>query len=293
MPGPDLRDTLLVEDFDLAATLGSGQVFHWHAVDGGFVGLVGDQPLAVSQPEAKRLLVSPGGAAMATRYFALDHDLSKIRGTLPRGDPHLRRAVRFASGLRILRQPHWECLASFITSSLKQVAHIRQMSLLLRRRFGRCVAVVDGVELYSYPTPSALAEAGEAALRECGLGYRAKFLHQTAMLVARGDFDLDSVARLDDAAALAKLVTLPGVGPKIAQCALLFAWERLGVFPIDVWIERALRERYFAGARRPPSSRDLRRFAEDHFGPCRGYAQQWLFHHARTGGVFPRRRKRG
>jgi N-glycosylase/DNA lyase len=291
--GDTKMDTLVVQDFDLAASLGSGQVFHWHAAQDKFAGLVGDRLLVVSQPDPGRLLVSPGGAELARDYFALDHDLPMIRATLPADDEHLRRAVQYASGLRILRQPRWECLASFITSSLKQVAHIRQISLLLRRRFGRRMASIDGVEFFSYPTPRALAEAGETALRECGLGYRAKFLHQTAALIANGGLDLDSIADLDDAAALEKLVALPGVGPKIAQCALLFAWERLGVFPIDVWIERALRELYFSKKRRAPSSKDLRRFAEDHFGPYRGYAQQWLFHHARTGGIFPRRRKRG
>ncbi len=124
-----------------------------------------------------------------------------------------------------------------------------------------------GEDLFSYPTPEALAGAGEAELRACGLGYRAKFLHQTAARIAEGAFDLEAVAQLDDAAAADKLCELSGVGPKIAQCALLFAWERLGVFPIDVWIERALREIYFAEARRPPSSKKLREFAWRHFGP--------------------------
>jgi N-glycosylase/DNA lyase len=288
-----MTESIAVSDFDLAATLGSGQVFHWHRSGEGFLGLVGAEPLTVSQPAPGLLEVGRGQADLARRYFALDHDLEKIRLTLPGDDEHLRRALEFAPGLRILRQPHWECLATFITSSLKQVAHIRQISLLLRRRFGRHVATVGEVELHAYPTPRALADAGEAALRACGLGYRARFLQQTAARVADGAFDLEAVAELEDAAALEKLCELPGVGPKIAQCSLLFAWERLGLFPIDVWIERALRELYFAKARRPPASRKLRDFAWRHFGPYRGYAQQWLFHHARTSGTFSRKRKDG
>lgn len=293
MPAVEVMDTLAAEDFDLAATLGSGQVFHWHRVGGTFIGLAGDLPLVVSQPESGMMCVSGGGAEPARRYFALDHDLNQIRRTLPKGDVHLRRALKFAPGLRILRQPRWECLATFITSSLKQVAHIRQISLLIRRRFGAHVATIGNVELFSYPTPDALAGAGEPALRACGLGYRAKFLHQTAALIAEGAFELEAVAGLEDAAAVEKLCELPGVGPKIAQCSLLFAWERLGLFPIDVWIERALRELYFAEARRQPSSKVLRDFAWRHFGPYRGYAQQWLFHHARTSGTFSRSRKGG
>jgi N-glycosylase/DNA lyase len=284
--------TIAVSDFDLAATLESGQLFHWHRTEGGFAGLVADEPLFISQPGPDALVVGDGCAGLARRYFALDHDLKSIRGTLPPDDPHLARALEHAPGLRIVRQPRWECLATFITSSLKQVAHIRHMSLTLRSRFGRKIPAPGGLDLFAYPTPQALADAGEQALRACSLGYRAKTLHQTASLIARGEFDLDAVAALDDEAAAAKLCELPGVGPKIAQCVLLFAYERLGAFPIDVWIERALRELYFAKARRKPASRKLREFAWKHFGKYRGYAQQWLFHHARTSGFFGRRRKR-
>jgi len=283
-------ETLQVQEFDLAATLGSGQVFHWHHADGIFTGLVGREILHLSQPDPATLLITPGQAGLATHYLGLDHDLKRIRRTLPKRDPHKKRALKFSPGLRILRQPQWECLATFITSSLKQVAHIRQISLLLRERFGESLTLADGTVLKTYPTPAALAKAGEAALRRCGLGYRAKFLHQTASLIAKGEFKLEDIALLDDDAALAKLCELPGVGPKIAQCTLLFSYERLGTFPIDVWIERALRELYFAGTEEKITSKQLVTFALEHFGPYRGYAQQWLFHHARTSGMFGRRR---
>ena len=282
--------TVYVRDFDLAATLDSGQTFHWHPAAEGFVGTIEGEPVFISQPGPDELVVSDGTADIVRHYFALDHDLGKIRRALPQDDPHLARALEHAPGLRIMRQPKWECLATFITSSLKQVAHIRQMSLAMRRRFGVKVSSTHGVDLYDYPTPQALAEAGEAALRECGLGYRAKTLHQTASLIARGEFDLDAVSPLNDEAACEKLCELPGVGPKIAQCVMLFAYERLGAFPIDVWIERALRELYFARSRRKPKSKKLREFAWKHFGEYRGYAQQWLFHHARTSGFFARRK---
>ena len=137
--------------------------------------------------------------------------------------------------------------------------------------------------IFSYPTPESLARAGETKLRECGLGYRAKFLHQTACRIADGAFDLEHVATLDDDAACAKLCELPGVGPKIAQCSLLFGFERLAMFPIDVWIERMLRELYFRNEVEQIKVGHLRDFAREYFGPYRGYAQQWLFHHGRVG----------
>lgn len=280
-------ESIPVERFDLAATLDSGQVFHWHRDGDLFSGLIGGELLQMMQPEPEWIQVSQGKEALARHYLALDHNLARMNRTMPKGDRHLRRAFKYAPGLRILRQPRWECLATFITSSLKQVAHIRQISLLLRERFGQRVA---DTELMAYPTPQALAEAGEAKLRACGLGYRAKHLHQTASLIASGAFDLEEVAPLDDEAACAKLCELPGVGPKIAQCVLLFSYERLGVFPIDVWIERVLMELYYADSKDPVTSKQLKQFAMEHFGPFRGYAQQWLFHHARTSGHFSKRK---
>lgn len=280
-------DHIPVQRFDLAGTLDSGQVFHWHRESDIFSGLIDGELLQATQPEPDLLCVSKGQEELARHYLALDHNLARMNKTMPKGDPHLRRAFKYAPGLRIMRQPKWECLATFITSSLKQVAHIRQISLLLRERFGQRVA---NTSLMAYPTPQALAEAGEAKLRACGLGYRARHLHQTATLIASGEFDLEAVAALDDDAACAKLCELPGVGPKIAQCVLLFAYERLGVFPIDVWIERVLTELYFGDTRDTVTSRQLREFALKHFGPFRGYAQQWLFHHARTSGHFSKRK---
>ncbi len=282
--------TLDAPGFELTATLESGQVFHWHREGDTFHGLIGGTPVHVRQTKPDSIEAEAGTETLAAHYLALDHDFAKICRTLPKGDTHLRRALKYAPGIRILRQPRWECLATFITSSMKQVAHIRQISLTLRERYGEKIVTGCGAVLHAYPTPAALAKAGEKALRKCALGYRAGFLHQTAARIASGEFDLESVAELPDEAALLRLCELPGVGPKIAQCTLLFSYERLGVFPIDVWIERALRELYFSDAEEKVTSRMLKEFAHDHFGPYRGYAQQWIFHHARTSGILSRKR---
>lgn len=282
--GQPATTRVAVRRFDLAATLGSGQVFHWVPQDSGFLGALDRTPVFLRQSAPDQLEVSAGCEALAARYLALDHDLDAITATFP-VDEALARAVAFAPGLRLLRQPAWECLATFITSSLKQVPHISQISHTLRRRFGEPVAL-GGHTLHAYPTPAALAEAGEAELRRCALGYRARHLAATARLVATGELDLSFLTDpgVPDETALARLTRAPGVGPKVASCVLLFAGQRLGFFPIDVWIERTLRESYFPRRRKfPPGF--LARFAHRHFGPYRGYAQQFLFHHARTGNV--------
>ena len=271
--------------FDLAATLQSGQVFHWHPHQDGWAGLIGDVPVWIAQPRPDLLLVTPGCANLVSHYLGLDHDLPALIASFPPHDLPLRRAIAYCPGLRLIRQPPWECLATFITSSLKQVPHIRNISLTLRQRFGT-PRPSPGLPLqFSYPSPAALAAAGENALRACALGYRAPFLHRTASAIASGLFDLSAVAALPDPEARAALCQLHGVGEKIANCALLFGWQRLAAFPVDVWVERILRQLYFP--HHPETTpRALRDFAHSHFGPAGGYAQQFLFHYARLSGAL-------
>jgi N-glycosylase/DNA lyase len=128
-------------------------------------------------------------------------------------------------------------------------------------------------------------------LRKCALGYRAKNLLVTARSVASGDVDLEKLTALNDIDLRARLCELPGVGAKVANCVMLFAYERLRAFPIDVWIERVLRESYFPRARKLNAAR-LRAFTEGYFGDHGGYAQQYLFHHARTSKAKTRSRGR-
>jgi N-glycosylase/DNA lyase len=267
-------------DFNLDLTLESGQVFHWRKQGRGYAGVIGRKPLFVEQ-DGETLLVSAGCEALASRYFALDHPLPDIYRTFP-SDPTMTTALETCRGLRIIRQPAWECLATFITSSLKQVPHIRQISHAIREAFGSPVRL-DGETLHAYPTAEELSRATEEELRACRLGYRAKHLLATARVVASGGIDLAEMETMDDESALARLCELPGVGPKIANCVLLFAFGRLRAFPIDVWIGRVLKENYFKRKRNVTEKR-MQLFSNTYFGEFGGYAQQYLFHHARTAG---------
>ena len=286
--------------FDLASTLNCGQVFHWQAAGAGWAGAVGDVPVYLEQ-RGETLIVVGGGPAsdghevLAARYLALDHPLAEIVATFP-ADPAMHAAREACRGLRVIRQPAWECVATFITSAMKGVPHIRQMSHALRQRHGERVGTLAGIELFAYPAPAVVAGLAEADLRATGLGWRAPHLLGTARAVRDGAVDLEGLRALDDAELHRALCQLPGVGPKVANCVGLFAYERLGAFPIDVWIARVLREKYFAGETRVTPGR-LREFAAGHFGPFGGYAQQYLFHHARStrarGRPRPMRRVRG
>jgi N-glycosylase/DNA lyase len=271
-------------DFDLARTLDSGQIFHWEKHGVGYVGTIGEKSAYVEQ-SADRLFFSGVSAKIIAQYFALDHPLAEICRSFP-NDPAMCAARDFCKGLRIIRQPRWECLATFITSSMKQVAHIRQMSRVLRSRYGKRERVLD-FEVHSFPTPSRIAKLTEQDLRACALGYRAKNLLATARLVASGEAGLEHWRKLSDESLRAHLCELPGVGAKVANCVMLFAYERLRAFPIDVWIERILKQKYFPRKRKVTGAQ-LRDFCATYFGEHGGYAQQYLFHHARKGGAAPR-----
>jgi N-glycosylase/DNA lyase len=291
-----------VPDFDLAMTLDSGQVFHWEKVDGGFIGTIGERAVYVEQL-GEILRVSRDPEELVRNYFALDHPLAEICASFP-NDPVINAALVYCRGLRIIRQPKWECLATFICSSMKQVAHIRQISQALRKRFGEARTIENGAGrnratwtnkparvdepggesikrvVYTFPSAQRIARASEQELRKCALGYRAKNLLATAQRVTSGAADLEAWSALSDPDLQEKLCALPGVGAKVANCVMLFAYERLRAFPVDVWIERVLRQEYFP-PRKKIAAEQLRTFSQAYFGDHGGYAQQYLFHHAR------------
>ncbi len=278
----DLVEVHYEGTFSLRDTLKSGQVFQWEkSVVGeveGFGGCIGDEaPAFLAQTEDGRIMTSFADVPRVTRYFGLDQSIEKIHESFPLDDVVLQNAIRYCPGIRILRQPAWECLATFITSSLKQVSHIRSISMTLRRRYGRSFECGDRI-FNAYPDPEILSEAGEDELRQCGLGYRAKSLHLAALAVANGEVDLGVIeADISLPDARKELMRLHGVGEKIANCTLLFSGARWNAFPIDVWIERILREHYRKRLKGPK----LQAWAERYFGPNAGYAQQYLFHFAR------------
>ena len=274
----------MATDFDLTRTLDSGQVFHWEEYGDGYAGTIGSNGVYVEQRK-NRLLFTGTTTAVIGNYFALDHPLRQICRSFP-DDPAMCAARDFCAGLRIIRQPRWECLATFITSSMKQVAHIRQISLALRTRYGRRQRIID-YDVHSFPSPRRIAKLTEQDLRGCALGYRAKNLLATARLVTSGDAALEEWSKLSDELLRSRLCELPGVGAKVANCVMLFAYERLRAFPIDVWIERVLKQKYLS-RKRKVTAIQLRAFCETYFGEHGGYAQQYLFHHARKGGAAPR-----
>ena len=293
---------LPVHDYDLSATLDSGQVFRWQrSADGSsassnsWLGVIGNHRVRLAQTHDG--IFAETAAPVENWDWLRDFlqtktDLTAVLKTFPDDEP-MRTAAASCRGLRLLRQEPWECLASFILSSTKQIVQIRQIIALLCERFGEPIcsgglrppsdgtqSAVTDRRYNSFPLPEKIASLTETELRACKMGFRAPHLLAAARQIAEGKLDLEKVRGLALAEARTELMKLHGVGGKIADCVLLFAYGFDSAFPVDVWVERALRQLYFP--RRRVSEKKLRHFAATHFGPHAGYAQQYLFHYMRT-----------
>jgi N-glycosylase/DNA lyase len=282
-PGTDSRRcSFAVRDYDLAATLACGQAFRWRFEDNAWSGVIGRRAVRL-HGDAGIIRAETFEAVedwtWLKHYLQLDLDLRGVLATFPKDVP-LGEAVAYCRGLRLLRQEPWECLASFILSSTKQIVQIQQIIARLCERFGEPASSPGITPIHAFPSAERLAAATEAELRACKMGFRAPYLRAAARLIADGDLDLERLRTASMEQAREQLMALPGVGRKIADCVLLFAYGFPTAFPVDVWVMKALRQLYFAGRR--PGPKRLRDFSETYFGPNAGYAQQYLFHYMRT-----------
>ena len=288
--------TFPVHDYDLAATLNSGQTFRWQLREGWWEGVIGlrwvrlraETVLRTSRKAAENetsVIIAETAEPVndwrwLADYLQVGLNLADILGTFPDDQP-MRLAVAACRGLRLVRQDPWECLASFILSSTKQIVQIQQIVARLCEKFGEQVIVPQNHQpVYCFPLPGGIAAAGESELRACKMGFRAPNLRTAAQMIAGGTVDLGRLSAMPVGDARDALIRLPGVGRKIADCVLLFAYGYQDAFPVDVWVMKALRRLYFP--RRQVSLKRLQKFAATHFGPYAGYAQQYLFHYARV-----------
>lgn len=272
-----------VQDYNLASTLSSGQAFRWREHKGAWIGVIGSHwvrlkadAFAISAQVAEPI----SDWSWLTDYLQLEVELSRVLLTFPNDEP-MRQAVNACRGLRLLRQEPWECLASFILSSTKQIVQIQQIISLLCERFGEPLpAEPEHAPAWSFPSTARVARLSESELRECKMGFRAPYLLGAARAIVDGRFDPERLRQVPLEVARGELMQLTGVGRKIADCVLLFGYGFQSAFPVDVWVAKALRQLYFP--RRRINLPRLQEFAADHFGPYAGYAQQYLFHYMRT-----------
>jgi N-glycosylase/DNA lyase len=226
-------------------------------------------------------------------YFSLDVDLEKIRDSIAQ-DNHIKTALKQFEGLRLVRQEPWTCLIGFECSIQKNIPAIEQMLERMSVRFGE-KRVFDKREFHLFPSVDRLALASEKSLKECGLGFRAKYVQATAQKILDENIDLDSFKVLPYLEARKALLEFCGVGLKVADCVLLFSLDKTEAFPVDIWVKRVIINRYSPKlpeelVKKLQSHPTLTKseyqkigdFAREYFGKYAGYAQEYLYHYERT-----------
>ena len=277
--------------FNSEHTLKCGQAFRWAKHGDWWYGVVSGKIIKLRQtPNKLQFETFPKKASInfVSRYFRLDDDLSHIYSKIDK-DRHIHNAIRNLRGLRILRQEPWECLISYICATYKNIPAIRQMIFHLSKRFGKQMTL-DNHDFYTFPTPKDLATASLQELKSCKLGFRAANISRTSQIIDHKKFDLEALENASYERAKRHLLSLPGVGQKVADCVLLFSTGKLEAFPVDVWMKRTMLKSYpdyfgktFAEKASgitsisPSEYREINSFGRKYFGEYAGYAQEYLF----------------
>ena len=268
-----MQSLKLTVPFNLDLSVSCGQSFRWRKIDEFWYAPVGDAVWKVKQ-EGDVLLYDGASEADLIRYFGLDVPLDDILADVDRDDL-IHSAVSSCRGLRLHRQPTFECLISYICATCANIPGIQMRIENLAKTYGRQLEM-DGMTFYTFPNPKDLACESPENIRLCKVGYRDKYICGASAYAAENPDWADEIFAMDYKEAKKKLMSLPGVGPKVADCVLLFAFEKYEAVPIDVWMERIFRTRYI-GSEKKLSYEKAAVYAREHFGRYAGYAQEYLF----------------
>jgi len=305
--------------FNLPLTIKSGQTSQpaWFEENGYFqeVILVGNKPCLVRIKCESRNVDGPLDVEVESPQkislksvqnkikdvFGLNDDLNEIYEFLT-NDPRLEPTVEFCRGLRVFKaHDPFECVISSITSANNSIIRWNKSVRLIKEKWGDQFRFSSG-DFYTFPSPQKILTLPEHELEElelcggekdldecidnlkaCGVGYRSSYIKQAARMVTE-DLDLNEIARMDYEQAFQTLLRIPGVGPKVADCILLYGFGRYEAFPVDVWISRIISHLYFQGEKIKPDK--IRDFGRERFGKYAGYVQLYLFHYARKSGLL-------
>lgn len=271
--------SLNAKDFDLSHTLECGQVFRWKKEGNAYYGIINNLPTKLEQKENKIIYNSYNSRLTKNSlrsFLGLNDSLPKILKTINK-DRYIARAIRKYNGLRIIRQEPWECLASYITSSQSNIPKINFCLNLLAERFGKRLEF-DGRTFYVFPPAKILAKQKLKSLKLCSLGFHADYLLKAAKLFKPKMPESLSAMHYSDAKS--RLMEFPGIGPKVADCVLLYSLGFANAFPVDRWIKKAMSEWYFP--KEEHTEEQINHFARRYFYPYAGYAQQYLFYARRN-----------
>ena len=273
-----------VKSFEPKHIFECGQCFRWdEEPDGSYTGIVKDNVINVKKVDNTVYFTSLGAddlKNLVDDYFDLGRDYEKIKETLSKIDEYLENSIRYGNGIRILNQDLWETIISFIISANNNIPRIKGIINRISQKYGNKIEW-NGKEYYTFPTVENLAKATVEDLRNLGLGFRDVRVYDTTHKILNKEVDLEKLHQEPDTQKVRDtLLTLSGVGPKVADCILLFSTlKRFDVFPIDVWVRRVMNELYIKNEDETKvNKREIEKLAKEKYGNLEGLAQQYLFY---------------
>lgn len=271
------------KDFEPRHIFDCGQCFRWNIQnDGSYTGIFKNNVLNVKKENNKIIfkgICNDNIIKVINDYFDFDTDYNKIKKELSKVDEYLKESIEFGNGIRILNQDLWETIISFIISANNNIPRIKGIIERISKKHGNKIEW-NNEEYYTFPTPKELSEASIEDLRALGLGFRDKRVYDTTRIILNNEITLKELIEEKDVNILReKLLTLPGVGPKVADCIMLFGLKRFEVFPIDVWVRRVMNDLYIKNEDETKvNKREIEKLAMEKYKNLAGLAQQYLFY---------------
>lgn len=270
--------------FELKDIFECGQCFRFNKeMDGSYIGVVKNNVLRVNKNKNEIQLKSVGQdnlEDLATDYFDLNRDYEKIKNTLSKIDDNMKQSIEYGKGIRILNQDLWETIISFIISANNNIPRIKGIIERMSKTYGKEI-IFEEKSYYTFPEVEELSKADVSDLRKLGLGFRDVRVYETTKLIKEKKVNLEELQQEKDFQKVRNtLLTLPGVGPKVADCILLFSTlKRWEAFPIDVWVRRVMNELYIHNEEESKVKKEqIEKIAYEKFGSLAGIAQQYLFY---------------
>lgn len=271
------------DSFNITHIFECGQCFRWNRIDENtYIGVIKGAVIKVKQEENK--IIFTGNSEKDFKdtinyYFDLKTNYTEYKNKLSNIDDFMEESIKFGDGIRILKQDLWECIISFIISANNNIPRIKKIIERISKEYGKEIEF-EGNIYYEFPTPEELSKASIEDLRALGTGFRDKRIFNTTKMILEKKVDLEKITKFESSEEMREeLLKLDGVGPKVADCILLFSLKRLDVFPIDVWVRRVMNDLYIHNEiEEKVNKQQLQKLAEEKFGNLAGMAQQYLFY---------------
>lgn len=269
--------------FNLRDIFECGQCFRWNKEDDeSYIGVIENNVLNVKNIENKIIfkgICNGNIQEIVTNYFDLNRDYTKIKNELSKIDDYMKNSIKYGEGIRILNQDLWETIISFIISANNNIPRIKGIIERLSKKYGKEI-IWNGKKYYTFPTPEELRNVSVEEYRKLGLGFRDIRVYETTKMILNKEVDLKKLFNEETETVREELLKLSGVGPKVADCILLFSTlKRFEVFPIDVWVRRVMNDLYIKNEdEKKVSKKQILEIAEKKYGNLAGIAQQYLFY---------------